>query len=114
MVTLNRSALVVKPRQLFLEWLHAADPTSRSLTLPDLAREPIIYLIPECETPEHVADALRELCDEIFTEQLAGWYTDTEAWPEDRRFDVFCHWFDFQHHSMLIDLCDEPLIAESD
>jgi len=28
--------------------------------------------------------------------------------------DVFCRWFDYRHHSMLIDLCDEPLIAESD
>ena len=32
----------------------------------------------------------------------------------DRSFDVFCRWFDFQHHSVLVDLCDEPLIDESD
>lgn len=114
MVTLNRSALVVKPRQPFLQWLHAADSTSRRLTLPDLSREPTIYLIPECDTPADVEDVLHELCDEIFAEQLAGWYTDTETWPEDRSFDVFCQWFDYQHHSMLVDLCDEPLIGESD
>jgi len=46
--TLNRSAIVVKPKRPFLEWLHAADPTSRELSLPDLAREPTICLIPEC------------------------------------------------------------------
>jgi hypothetical protein len=49
---LNRSAIVVKPRQPFLDWLHSADPT--------------------------------------------------------------CRWFDFQNHSMLVDLCDEPLIDELD
>jgi hypothetical protein len=27
MDTLNRLAIVVKPKQLFLDWLHAADPT---------------------------------------------------------------------------------------
>jgi hypothetical protein len=81
---------------------------------PDLAREPIIYLIPECDTPADVDNVLRELCDEIFPEQLAGWYTDTETWPEDRSFNVFCRWFDYQQHSMLVDLSDEPLIAESD
>lgn len=113
-VTLNRSALVVKPRQPFLEWLHAADPTSGSLTLPDLSREPTIYLIPECDTPTDVEAVLQELCDEIFCEQLEGWYTDTDAWPEDRSFDVFCRWFDYQHHSMLVDLCDEQLIGEAD
>jgi len=57
---------------------------------------------------------LRQLCEEIFIEQLAGWFTDTTTWPQERSFDVFCRWFDFQHHSMLVDLCDEPLIRESD
>jgi hypothetical protein len=31
MATLNRSAVVVKPKQAFLDWLHAADPTSHEL-----------------------------------------------------------------------------------
>jgi hypothetical protein len=113
-VTLNRSALVVKPKQPFLEWLHAADPTNHGLTLPDLSREPTIYLIPECDTPIDVEDVLQELCDEIFCGQLAGWYTDTDSWPTDRSFQAFRRWFDYQHHSMLVDLCDEPLIGELD
>jgi hypothetical protein len=109
---LNRSAIVVKPKQPFLDWLHVADPTSMHLTLQDLLREPTIYLIPECDTDEEVAEVLRELCEEIFEEQLAGWYTDKSAWPRDRTFAVFSQWFDYQHHSMLVDLCDEPLIYD--
>ena len=70
-------------------------------------------LIPECDTEEDVRDVLRELCEEIFVEQLAGWFTDERTWPGERSFDVFCCWFDFQHHSMLVDLCDELLIDES-
>lgn len=111
---LNRSAIVVKPKQPFLDWLHVADPTSCELTLLDLVREPTIYLIQECETDEEVAEVLNELCKEIFEEQLSGWYTDTSTWPRDRSFDVFCRWFDYQHHSMLIDLCGESLIHERD
>ena len=112
--TLNRSAIVVKPRQPFLDWLHVADPTSRTLTLRELVQEPTVYLIPECDTNEDVADFLRELCEDIFIEQLAGWFTDATTWPQGRSFDVFCRWFDFQHHSMLVDLCDELLIDEFD
>ena len=112
--TLNRSAVVVKPKQPFLDWLHGADSTSSDLTLRELGLEPTIYLIPECDTPEEVADVLHERCEEIFVEQLAGWFNDTTTWPPDRGFDVFCRWFDYQHHSMLIDLCDEPLIRERD
>jgi hypothetical protein len=43
-----------------------------------------------------------------------SWFNDTTTWAPDRSFDVFCHWFDYQHYSMLIDLCDEPLIRERD
>jgi len=114
MVTLNRSAIVVKPRQSFLDWLHGADPTSLELTLRELVREPTVYLIPECDTNGEVAEVLREWCGEIFVEQLAGWYSDTSTWPQDRGFDAFCRWFDYQHHSMLVDLCEEPLIRNPD
>jgi len=114
MVTLNRSAIVVKPKQPFLDWLHTADPTSRSLNLQELGQEPTIYLIPECDTDAEVDEVLRQLCEEIFTEQLAGWFNDRTTWPRDRGLDTFRKWFDFQHHSMLVDLCDEPQIFESE
>ena len=112
MLTLNRSALVVKPKQPFLDWLHTADPTSLGLSLQEVVQEPTIYLIPECDTKAEVDEALRELCKKIFIEQLAGWFDDRTTWPRDRGFDAFCKWFDFQHHSMLVDLCGEPLILE--
>jgi len=54
------------------------------------------------------------LCEEIFVAQLAGWFRNEEIWPQDLGFDAFCRWFDFHHHSMLVDLCDEPLIDELD
>ena len=75
---LNRSAIVVKPRQPFLDWLHTADPTSRDIALPEVVSDPTIYLIPECDTEEDVQEVLHELCEEIFVEQLAGWFTDEE------------------------------------
>src|ERR1035437_9703716 len=84
----SRSAIVVKPRQPFLDWLHTADPTSHRLTLRELAREPTIYLIPECDTEEDVREVLEELCEEIFVAQLAGVFRDEESWP--RRPRVRC------------------------
>lgn len=110
--TINRSALVVTPKQPFLDWLHGADPSSRDLTLRELAQEPTIYLIPECDTPEEIDQVVREMCEEIFEEQLAGWFNDGATWPSDRGFDVFCRWFDCQFHSVLIDLADDPLIRD--
>jgi len=39
--------------------------------------------------PADVEDVLQDLCEEIFCEQLAGWYTDTETWPDDLSFQIF-------------------------
>ena len=74
MKVLNLSALVVTPKQRFLDWLHTADPTSRDITLQELAHEPSIYLIPECGSDEELDAVLPNLCEEIFTEQLDAWY----------------------------------------
>lgn len=45
MFCINRTAIVVKPGQRFLDWLHVVDPTSADLTLQDLQVEPTVYLI---------------------------------------------------------------------
>jgi hypothetical protein len=52
MDTINRSAIVVRPAQPFLDWLHRVDPTSVHLTLEDLQREPTIYLVAECDSQD--------------------------------------------------------------
>jgi len=52
MMTINRTAIVVKPDQSFLDRLHRADPTNNELSLEDLQREPTVYLRPECENEE--------------------------------------------------------------
>ncbi|HEY6371261.1 MAG TPA: hypothetical protein VIX37_11835 [Candidatus Sulfotelmatobacter sp.] len=86
MVTLNRSAIIVEPKQPFLDWLHTADPTSRRLTMRELVLEPTIYLIPECDTNAEVDEALRVMCEEIFIEQLAGWFTDETILAQGSQF----------------------------
>jgi hypothetical protein len=74
MKTINRSALVVKPAQLFLDWLHRVDPTSTHLTLDDLRLEPTIYPVPEWDTEDEALQLLAEVSIEIFEEQLNGCY----------------------------------------
>ena len=112
MLALNRSAIVVRPKLPFLEWLHSADPTSATLTLADLALEPTIYLVPECADGEQERDALQTVFRTIFENQLDGWWRDRTMWPSSRSFGTFRQWFDCQFHSTLLDLAAEPLIEE--
>jgi len=112
MDVINRSAMVVKPAQPFLAWLHRVDPTSGHLTLEDVRREPTIYLLPKCDSKEEALEHLREVSNSIFEEQLNGWYRVPEAWPSDRDLNAFRRWFDCSFHSMIIDVCDEPIEHE--
>jgi|ERR1051326_686374 hypothetical protein len=107
---LNRSGLIVYPKQSFLDWLHSIDPTSSEITLDDLGREPDIYLISECGDEAELVDCLRDVYSVIFEDQLAGWWTYENDWPKERPFAMFQEWFDCRFHSMVIDLCDDPLM----
>jgi hypothetical protein len=107
--TINRSAIVVRPGQLFLNWLHRVDPTSGRLTLDDLRREPTIYLLPECDSEEEVLVHKREVCGEIFEEQLNGWYRVPSVWPTERDLAAFGRWFECSFHSMIVDPCDDTV-----
>jgi hypothetical protein len=86
-LTLNRSAIGVKPKPPFLDWLHAADSTSTELTLQELVLELAIYLIPECDTPQEVADVLHELenvvCKLMIIFHVPPSVARGQPWPPD-------------------------------
>ena len=94
----NRSAIIVIPKQPFLDWLHSVDPTSADLTLDDLAREPSIYLIQECEHQNALRRELHRVAPAIFEEQLDGWWTDRSDWPARRIYANFRRWFPVKHY----------------
>ncbi len=112
MITINRTAIMVRPGQPFLDWLHRADATSGELNLEDLRREPTIYLLPACENEEEARECLEEECGEIFEEQLDGWYRVPSLWPTRRDLNAFDHWFEWSFHSVVVDLCADPLLRE--
>ena len=112
MITINRTGIVVRPGQPFLDWLHRADPTSSELSLEDLRREPTVYLLPECENEGEARKCLKEVCGQILEEQLDGWYRVPSSWPGRRDLDAFDRWFEWSFHSVVVDLCDEPLLQE--
>jgi len=62
----------VRPKPPFLEWLHTADPTSVTLTLADLGREPTIDLVSQCGDPEDDQACLQAVFSTIFEDQLTA------------------------------------------
>lgn len=82
---LNRAALIIRYKQPFVDWINAVDPSPSSdpLTLADADRERTVYLV-EVEDEDELDQWLAENHEELFEEELRGWYTDPALWPRDR------------------------------
>ena len=104
MQTINRSAIVLLPRQPILDWLNYVDPNGPSLKLDEIRDDNAIYLAPEFEDNRQAMRWLERNCQMIFEEKLCGWITDHAAWPEKLTWKLFQEWFDISIHSMVVDL----------
>jgi hypothetical protein len=100
----NRSALIVKPKQPFVDWLKFVDPTDDKITVENVNDDSPLYLIPECGSKQEFEDWMTQNFEFIFEEQLNDWFTDERVWPQNRTLDVFHQWFDCRLHSLVFDL----------
>lgn len=114
MFEINRSSIVIKPRQPFLDWARSYDDASKELTLDNLRDDTSVYLIPELWDNTDSNLVLEWCYKVVFEAELASWYTDEAAWPRARDLKMFLEWFDVEFHSMCFDLCDEEIETADD
>jgi len=116
MSSINRAAVILKPRAPFLKWVNDADPNPNAhpLTMDDLQKEPTVYLIPEFDSDEEAAELVKAGYEILFENVLLDWYTDESLWPKNRTYEMFCRWFDYSVYSIVLDLVDAPLIREEE
>ena len=105
----NRSAVLVRPREPFLEW---AEKHGDGMSYPTEG-ERSVYLLPNFGNDIESEDLLRQYGDLIFEAELEGWITDETTWPRERSYERFLEWFDVEHHSVVEDLvAGEPLVDD--
>jgi hypothetical protein len=110
MPDINRSLVVVKPKQPFLEWLNSLEEDDVDLTLEELQYDSSTYLVPEFETDDEQMEILEWCYSYIFENELMAWYTYEPEWPDNRDLKKFLEWFEVEFHSNVTDLVtDEPL-----
>ena len=103
---LNRAALIVIPAAPFLAWAKSLDDSG---ALPNPAGEQTVYLVPEFGTDPEGEDVLRLVYAGVFARELHGWHTIEADWPKDRSFAAFKKWFHVELHSVVEDICADPL-----
>jgi len=110
---LNRSLLIVRARQPFLDWLRSLpDPIDGDTTLDLINEDATAYLIPDYEDEDEYAAVLCEAFDPIFEHQLSGWWLDENDWPRNRTVEMFHAWFAIESHVMVEDLVDGPIVDD--
>jgi len=112
MFMINRSVIMVKPKAPYIEWANGLEEDGPKLSLSDSPRERTIYLVDEIEFTRDFDKVIDKHFSKIFEHELYLWHIAEEDWPQDRGRDVFNKWFEFESHSLVLDLCDYAFEVE--
>lgn len=110
--TINRTVVLLAPKQPFLDWLNIVEPDEEPLTLEDLREDNEVFLIPQYNDDSDSEKWIEARWSFLFEHMLMGWVDEEILWPQDRTLEMFREWFDIEIHTMAWDLSDEPLIVE--
>lgn len=99
---INRSAIIIKPRQPFLDWCSKLYPDDL-----DEMNVTNTYLI--SEDIEDIDSWLKKKYDKLFTAELESWHTNKKEWPQKRNYKMFKEWFQIDKSTMVYDLECSPV-----
>jgi hypothetical protein len=102
MDTIDRQAVVVLLREPVVDWVNEADP-DHPIWAEDISWRGNVYLIPRFETLEEAEDHVQAIYDEIFCNELSGWFEEQDKWPKDRTYEMFTEWFDVIYDVVVFD-----------
>lgn len=108
MALLNRSAIILTPKQPYIDWANSFEDGPR-FELKDEHDELPVFLGPDMDTTEEVEAFVNKNFDFFFEYELEGWCTDESLWPKRRTRGMFREWFSVRIHTMVEDVVDAPL-----
>lgn len=103
----ERSVVVIKPKQPFLEWInHTFHDLPQPLTLDSIRTDCNSYLIPEANEIEDGINYVDERFTDLFALELSSWTDDEQLWPQALSLEMFWEWFDVEVCVAAIDISE--------
>ncbi len=102
--TINRTALIVRPRQPYVDWANSMDDGGPKANFKKSREEPSICLVKDIDLLGDFAHLIDDYWEWIFQEQLGGWMRDSELWPSELTREMFLKWFDCELSTMIWDM----------
>lgn len=112
---LNRSAVLVVPKESFCDWLQSKAPADDPESLKsEIQENPNVYLIDEVDGP--VAEAVKEAMEKCFVEiamhEFFSWWSDENDWPVLRNLEEFEQYFSWRCHELVVDVSSDDFILD--
>ncbi|MBE0505731.1 MAG: hypothetical protein IBX50_03310 [Marinospirillum sp.] len=114
MKMLNRSAISVRLRQPFVDWINSLeDSAGEQVSLEEVNQEATTYLISELEDEEALDDLIEERYLDLLENELFSWEEDEALWPDDIDRALFDAFVEIELSFMVFDLDDQaPLLSQ--
>ena len=106
---LNRSVAILRPKQPYLDWANSVNDGGLP---PQVDGEQTAYLLPSNERDHDGSLTIEQCYEGLFECELAEWHQLEEDWPADRTYAMFQQWFSVEWHSVVLDLCGDPLVDD--
>lgn len=108
---INRTAVIIKPKQPFVDWINNIPDEGTKITLEDID-ENSTFLIPEFVNNDEALKYIKKVYAEIFDEELFAWYQEESLFPKNRTWKMFQEWFYIEINSIVLDIVDEEIEKE--
>jgi len=110
MKTINRVAIIVRPKESFLAWARGIDADApAAVAAAGTSCSVYLAVAAEDEKPEIIVARHYRA---IFDEELTSWDTRMSKWPSPCTLTRFREWFDVRVKEIVLDLSESPLRRE--
>lgn len=103
MYFVDRTAVVLKPTDVFLNWLNEHEDNLPDLTIAQLRSNCTVFLVPIFDEPEEAMAYISERYQPIFVAELSSWSSDNSTWPK-IDLENFWQFFELEIHDTVLDL----------
>ncbi|MCJ7601795.1 MAG: hypothetical protein MUO63_09890 [Desulfobulbaceae bacterium] len=109
MKTINRTVLLITPKQPYIDWANSFDDSGPTMSSEELRHTAI--LIPDAYDEYNYENWLKKNNKDIFLMELESWMVVPESYPK-MTYKVFKEWFEVRVADATIDMGKGPVELE--
>jgi hypothetical protein len=113
MHSINRTAILFQPKQPFIDWLNRNEESGYVYKIAERRNDCSIYLIEEIKSVNAIKRMISLKFKYFFEQALDKYPFSKDGWPDTSSLAVFEEWIDVTYHTIVLDMCDLPLVRDS-